>query len=239
MTRDQVVRRSPEILSGTPVFAGTRVPVQNLIDYLAAGDGLVAFLDDFPSVSREQAVAFLGDRAALSQLDTLILYDEDGATHPSPMPVAHCRRIALRDLTDRPAAETDRSSADAGSNMFTTSGTTSRPKFVLHSQGAIVRHARIVADGFGYAKDGAPILQYLPLCGVFGFCMATASLAAGVAMVLMSAFDAEEAFGLIEKHGVGHLNAPDDVIDALLQISPHEIALPTVRYIGYDSSASA
>ena len=59
MTRDQVVRRSPEILSGTPVFAGTRVPVQNLIDYLAAGDGLVAFLDDFSSVSREQAVAFL------------------------------------------------------------------------------------------------------------------------------------------------------------------------------------
>ena len=59
MTRDQVVRRSPEILSGTPVFAGTRVPVQNLIDYLAAGDGLVVFLDDFPSVSREQAVAFL------------------------------------------------------------------------------------------------------------------------------------------------------------------------------------
>ncbi len=59
MTRDQVVRRSSEILSGTPVFAGTRVPVQNLIDYLAAGDGLAAFLDDFPSVSRDQAVAFL------------------------------------------------------------------------------------------------------------------------------------------------------------------------------------
>ena len=59
MNRDQVVNRSPEILSGTPVFAGTRVPVQNLIDYLAAGDGLEEFLDDFPSVSREQAVAFL------------------------------------------------------------------------------------------------------------------------------------------------------------------------------------
>ena len=59
MTRDQVVGRSSEILSGTPVFAGTRVPVQNLIDYLAAADGLVAFLDDFPSVSRAQAVAFL------------------------------------------------------------------------------------------------------------------------------------------------------------------------------------
>ena len=59
MNRDQVINRSPEILSGTPVFAGTRVPVQNLIDYLAAGDRLEEFLGDFPGVSREQAVAFL------------------------------------------------------------------------------------------------------------------------------------------------------------------------------------
>ena len=71
MNRTQVVNCSPEILSGTPVFAGTRVPIQNLIDYLAAGDGLEAFLDDFPSVSREQAVAFLemSRDAFLIQLD--------------------------------------------------------------------------------------------------------------------------------------------------------------------------
>jgi uncharacterized protein (DUF433 family) len=46
-------------MSGTPVFAGTRVPVQTLIDYLEAGDPLDQFLDDFPSVSREHAVAVL------------------------------------------------------------------------------------------------------------------------------------------------------------------------------------
>ena len=50
---------SAEILGGTPVFVGTRVPVKNLLDYLAAGDSLDQFLDDFPSVSREQAVAVL------------------------------------------------------------------------------------------------------------------------------------------------------------------------------------
>lgn len=54
-----VVTRSAEILGGTPVFAGTRVPVRNLIDYLEAGDSLTDFLDAFPSVSREQAVAAL------------------------------------------------------------------------------------------------------------------------------------------------------------------------------------
>ena len=70
MTHDQVVSRDPDILAGTPVFAGTRVPVQNLVDYLAAGDDLDEFLDDFPSVRREQAVAFLEEakNALLVQL---------------------------------------------------------------------------------------------------------------------------------------------------------------------------
>ena len=53
-----VVVRNPEILSGTPVFAGTRVPVKNLTDFLEAGSTIDEFLDDFPSVKREQVVAF-------------------------------------------------------------------------------------------------------------------------------------------------------------------------------------
>lgn len=58
-TVDSIVHCDPEILGGTPVFRGTRVPVKNLLDYLAGGDTLDQFLDDFPSVSREQAVAAL------------------------------------------------------------------------------------------------------------------------------------------------------------------------------------
>ena len=55
----------PDIQSGTPVFAGTRVPVQNLFDYLEEGDSLEVFLKQFPSVTREQAVAVL-ERARTS-----------------------------------------------------------------------------------------------------------------------------------------------------------------------------
>jgi uncharacterized protein (DUF433 family) len=54
-----IVHRDPEILGGTPVFAGTRVPVKTLFDYLQAGDSLDVFLDEFPSVTRDQAVAAL------------------------------------------------------------------------------------------------------------------------------------------------------------------------------------
>lgn len=52
-----VIHSDPEILGGVPVFFGTRVPVQALLDYLEAGEPLAEFLDDFPSVSREQAAA--------------------------------------------------------------------------------------------------------------------------------------------------------------------------------------
>ena len=59
ITEDQLIQRSDDILGGIPVFAGTRVPVRTLIDYLASGERLDDFLDDFPSVSREQAVGML------------------------------------------------------------------------------------------------------------------------------------------------------------------------------------
>ena len=53
------IDRNPDILGGTPVFAGTRVPVRILMEHLEAGDRLDDFLDDYPSVSRDQAVALL------------------------------------------------------------------------------------------------------------------------------------------------------------------------------------
>ena len=59
MNREQIINRDADIHCGIPVFSGTRVPVQTLIDYLKAGDGLDDFLDGFPSVSREHAQAFL------------------------------------------------------------------------------------------------------------------------------------------------------------------------------------
>lgn len=54
-----IIHSDPAILGGTPVFVGTRVPVQTLLDYLEAGDSLDDFVDHFPSVSRAQAVAAL------------------------------------------------------------------------------------------------------------------------------------------------------------------------------------
>ena len=54
-----VISCNPEVMGGTPVFTGTRVPVQTLLDYLEAGDSIDEFLEGFPSVSREHVIEFL------------------------------------------------------------------------------------------------------------------------------------------------------------------------------------
>ena len=57
--KQSVVSCNPEVMGGAPVFRGTRVPVQTLLDYLEAGESIDQFLDGFPTVSREQVIAFL------------------------------------------------------------------------------------------------------------------------------------------------------------------------------------
>lgn len=69
LTSPSLITVSPEILSGMPVFKGTRVPVKTLFDHIEAGDSLDVFLGDFPSVSREMAIAVL-EQAQFSLLET-------------------------------------------------------------------------------------------------------------------------------------------------------------------------
>lgn len=64
MTQPLITKRRA-VMGGTPVFYGTRVPIQSLIDHLTTGDTIDVFLDDFPSVSREQVIQFLEDSSKL------------------------------------------------------------------------------------------------------------------------------------------------------------------------------
>jgi uncharacterized protein (DUF433 family) len=73
MIDTKLVSRNPQIMSGAPVFGGTRVLVQTLFDYLEGGDPLEEFLEDFPTVGRDHAIAVLetSKELLLSQVDTL------------------------------------------------------------------------------------------------------------------------------------------------------------------------
>lgn len=59
--KNSVVSIDPEIMGGTPCFSGTRVPIQFLVDYLQEGDTIEAFVDDYPTVSREKVIAYLNE----------------------------------------------------------------------------------------------------------------------------------------------------------------------------------
>lgn len=72
----------PEVMSGTPVFTGTRVPVQTLFDYIEANDGLSEFLDDFPSVTREAAIAVL-EMAKQSLTSPKVLHENFAGRKPA------------------------------------------------------------------------------------------------------------------------------------------------------------
>ena len=70
--RPRIIHSDPEILGGTPVFVGTRVPVKTLFDYLESGDSLDEFLSDFPSVTREKAVAALELAREMTEADATV-----------------------------------------------------------------------------------------------------------------------------------------------------------------------
>jgi len=179
---------------------------------------------DFPGI--------LGDLepGALDAVESVIVYGEGGEAGFA-LPGRTIHRFAEVDA--HAPYDSDHADPDAGSNIFTTSGTTSAPKLVLHRQFAVAVHTAEVAHTFGFEEPETVCLQVLPLCGVFGFCQAIATIAAARPMVLMSAFDAAEAVALCARHRVTHFEAADDMLDAMLRAAATDAPFETVRFVGY------
>jgi fatty-acyl-CoA synthase len=123
----------------------------------------------------------------------------------------------------------DLASAQAPCLTYTTSGTTSGPKLVLHSQGSIAGHACDVAAALATARAGASVLAVVPLCGTFGNALAIAGVAGGAHIVLMDRFDAAQADRLIRTHRVTHTVGGDDMLARLAEAagSPDSRGTPT------------
>src|SRR5262249_54190663 len=141
--------------------------------------------------------------------------------------------IAYEALTRRPPYALDHGGGPVGCAIFTTSGTTKAPKFVLHDHFSVVSHARNVTRRFGYDAPGHVLLQSLPLCGVFGFSQAMAALAGGTPIAMQATFDAEEAAALVERHQVTIFNGSDEMISRLLEARSVEAPFPSLRSCAY------
>lgn len=170
------------------------------------------------------------DPAALAGIETVILCGEAGEG-AAMLPRAEA--VDFEALIQAAPMEADLATPDSPCNTFTTSGTTKSPKLVLHKQSVIVRHAYDVAQRFGYAGPGTRLLQTVPLCGVFGFCQFSGTVAAGAPTVMMPVFDAAEAARLINLHQITHTVGADDMADRLLATSDAPRPFPSLRHFGY------
>lgn len=171
-------------------------------------------------------------KGTLDRLETLILYGESGDKPKALPPIDRARAVTYADLLQGPETAGDGSRAD-GVAMFTTSGTTKAPKFVLHAQSSVIDHAADVAPGFTLDRPDTQVLQMLPLCGVFGFTGTMAALGAGAPIHTMPVFDVDRAGRIMKEARIHQANATDDMIRRLLDWSNEAMPFPDLRFMGF------
>ncbi len=179
---------------------------------------------DFDGILRDAGIA------KLDTLKTVVTYSEpgDAAIDHSALgkPV-----VAYRELSAQAPYPHDHARADLGCLIFTTSGTTKLPKFVLHHQASMASHAAEAARGFGYGDTDAVTLLTVPMCGTFGMSHALGPLAGGRPVVMMPSFDAREVAAAINRHKVTQFPATGDIVAQLLVASHAPTPYPSVRRV--------
>jgi fatty-acyl-CoA synthase len=175
---------------------------------------------DFPAIF---AALPAEDRAALRTVHGLQL--PPSVTQLAGLPVLPLDGTAAD-------AGPDEATGDAPCLTFTTSGTTSGPKLVLHDQQTIAGHAADVARSTGLDAADAVLLGAVPFCGTFGNAAVMAAIAGGAHIVCLAQFDGEVAAGLIRQHRVTHVFGGDDMFGRIAAASGGR-RFDTVRFSGF------
>jgi len=124
-----------------------------------------------------------------------------------------------------------------GALVYTTSGTTSLPKLVLHRQAGLVEHGKVAGDAYGVTSESVVLLA-APLCGAFGFSTALTALAKGATLVSLPVFNSSKTVEQIRAYKVTHTFANNEMIDLLLREVAGEInPFPSLEYVGFASFA--
>jgi fatty-acyl-CoA synthase len=215
-------------LGAVAVSVNTRFRSHELADILhRSRSRVLVFWPEFKGIDFAGILAACDPRA-LEHLEAAVVYGEAGAQTPATVlgKAAHPYMLLAGSA---PLLESS-AAPDAGCAIFTTSGTTKAPKFVLHDQRTVLAHAGDVARGFGFGSDSVLLLAP-PLCGVFGFCSALAALWAARPMVMAAAWDAEQAARDIVAHRVTHINGTDEAAAQLLDVEGASFS--NIRFFGY------
>jgi len=223
-------------LGAIAVSVNTRFKASEVEDIVArSGCRALVFWPGFRRI--DFAAILAGCRPnALRELAHVVAYTEDGA---GPGRALGREAVAYRALLAEGPLDEERGAADDGCVIFTTSGTTRAPKFVLHSQRTVIRHGRDVVRDFGWDDPATRVLVTAPLCGVFGFANAMAALAAGRPLVMFPTFDAAESAAAVQRHAITHANATDDMVALMLDAAPEPRPFPSAKWFGYAAFSPA
>jgi fatty-acyl-CoA synthase len=224
-------------LGAIAVSVNTRYRSHEVQDIVGrAGCRAIVFWPGFRNIDFAGILADC-DPAALGTLTHVVAYAEGDERPPERV---HGRPVvAYRALVSSAPLREEIGRPDSACVIFTTSGTTKAPKFVLHDQRTVLRHAHDVARGFGYEAPETRVLVTAPLCGVFGFTNAMGALAAGAPIVMYPTFDAAESAQAVLRHRVTHTHASDEMLGRMLEAVPGTPAFPSARFFGYASFSPA
>jgi fatty-acyl-CoA synthase len=220
-------------LGAIAVAVNTRFRSTEIADIVGrSGAKVLVYWPGFRHIDFDGILRYAGV-AALKELQAIVAYGEagDAPSAPPRHDILSHPVLAYHDLAQRTPYEHDHARPSLGCLIFTTSGTTKLPKFVLHSQASIASHAAEAARGFGYGDADACTLLTIPMCGTFGMSNALAPLAGARPLVMMPTFEAGAAARAIRKHQVTCLPATGDIVAQLCAASPEPIPYPSVRMV--------
>ncbi|WP_169569110.1 AMP-binding protein [Sneathiella limimaris] len=170
----------------------------------------------------------------LQGLESVVFYTE-GEPFPSEIPscISDKRIISYRDLVDTEPTELPAVAEDDGLVIFTTSGTTGKPKFVFHHHHSIVQHAYDVASNFEFDKRACRLLQVNPLCGTFGLTQALAGLSSGATVYCVAVFNGGEAARIMTEEKITDVFGSDDMFSMMLANTEGSNPFPDLQYAGF------
>jgi fatty-acyl-CoA synthase len=214
------------------VALNTRFKSSELGDILGrAGAKLLVYWPGFRGIDFTGILDGI-EPACLRELQHVVAYGEGEALprRVCEMPVEASDAL-LQAHGTAPAAGV----ADDVCVMFTTSGTTSKPKMVMHTQRSIAQHSIDALHALGYDAAGSVIQVVTPLCGVSGFGMPFIAVAAGAPCVLTPAFDARESLDLIRTHQVTHIHANHEIIRRWADVMDDRDDVSSLRWVNCGS----
>ena len=176
------------------------------------------------------------DASHLSQVRTTVIYGDALPSDQLPAALAHGTACTYSSLSSHGSHSGVAGSVDDGCLIYTTSGTSSLPKFALHSHRSLVQHACDLANAPGsYALPDSAGLNLMPLCGAFGMTQTLGAIAGGATTFLPRAFDPQQAAQIIRKHRITNMAGIDEVFFRLLEVVQDTPAFPSIRCVAAGS----